>query len=251
MEFDDLKLKSISCVLRHTPGVNSWLAKNRYTHILGIQTCGNMEHVFDNKKIYLTENTVFFFNQKDDFLARVKELGESYTIHFTTYEPIETGSFAIKIGNSSQICSLLERLENLYTKNKITSNRASEQFYKLCSVIGELNNGIYRKSDNRLHEAREFIDSHFRDKECLENAARHINISRRRFNDLFKSAFGITPHEYVTSLKIGVAKELLLADGLSISNVSLISGFSDPKYFYKAFKLEVGSTPGAFKKRKP
>lgn len=250
MEFENLKLKSISCVLKHTPRVNSWPAKNRYTHILGIQLRGNMEHIFPNKKIYLTENTVFFFNQKDDFLARVKELGESYTVHFTTYEPIETDSFAVKIGNPAQIYSLLERLENLYIENKTNSNRASEQFYKLCTILCDLKNGIYRKSDNRLLGAREYIDSHFRDKECLDNAAKLINISRRRFNDLFKSAFGITPHEYVTSLKIGVAKELLRADGLSISDISSISGFSDPRYFCKAFKTEVGTTPGAFKKRK-
>ena len=130
MEFENLKLKNIVCVLKHTPRVNSWLAKNRRTHIMGIQMRGNMEHVFDNRKIYLTENTVFFFNQKDDFLARVKELGISYTVHFTTYEPIETESFAVKIGNSSQIYSLLERLESGFYE--------TEDVAELKKALGEI-----------------------------------------------------------------------------------------------------------------
>ena len=247
MEFQNLKLKNISIILKHTPSVKRWRTKNRQTHILGIQLRGNMYHEIGNGEITLTQNSVFFFNQKDDFLAVVKELGESYSIHFTTYEPIETDSFAFKLNNTNEIYSLIERIER---QNSTDGNSllATSDFYRLLSVIESYRFQTYHKHDERSKHAKEYIDLHFKETDCLENAAIESKVSRRRFNDLFKALFNSTPNRYLTSVRIKKAKELLLNPEISIKRIAELSGFEDFYYFSKVFKKETGLSPMQFRK---
>ena len=51
--------------------------------------------------------------------------------------------------------------------------------------------------------------------------------------------------EYVRTLRLGKAKELLL-EGLNISESAYRTGFSDPNYFSKCFKKKYGLTPSDF-----
>ena len=88
MEFSNLKIKEICSVVRYTPEKSHWKTENRKNNIVGIQLKGYAKHNFGYKKIILSENTVFFFNQKDDYTVDVGEKGNAYSVHFTTYEPI-------------------------------------------------------------------------------------------------------------------------------------------------------------------
>jgi AraC-like DNA-binding protein len=247
MEFRNLKLKNVSIVLKHTPSVKRWRTKNRQTHILGIQLRGKMHHEICDGEITLTENSVFFFNQKDDFLAIVKELGESYSIHFTTYEPIETDSFAFKLNNVKEIYSLIERVER---QNSTGGNPllAASDFYRLLAVIESYRFQTYHKQDERSKRSKNYIDLHFKEKDCLEKAASESKVTRRRFNELFKAQFNSTPNRYLTSVRIEKAKELLLTSKIPIKQVAELSGFEDFYYFSKVFKKETGLSPMQFRK---
>ena len=46
------------------------------------------------------------------------------------------------------------------------------------------------------------MDLHFKEDGILALAAQKSELSRRRFNDLFKQQYGITPNDYLTDLKI-------------------------------------------------
>jgi AraC-like DNA-binding protein len=94
--------------------------------------------------------------------------------------------------------------------------------------------------------AKEYLDRNYREDGCIENAADISGISRRRFNDLFKNDFGITPNRYVTKQKVEYAKQLLCLKELSVSEISEICGFSDIYYFSRQFKNYIGITPSQF-----
>lgn len=227
--------------------MKQWQAKNRQTHIIGIQLRGNMYHDIGEGSITLTENCLFFFNQKDDFHAYVKELGESYTIHFTTYEPIETKSFVVRMQGASEAIQILDNVERALRRREDGENLAMSEFYKLCHLLEKLRSQTYHPQDNRISEAKKYLDLHFRESD-IQSAADKTGLSRRRFNDLFKKQYGITPGHYVTSLKINEAKALLVENGLSIQKIALLCGFEDHYYFCKVFKEMTGITPTQFRK---
>ena len=92
------------------------------------------------------------------------------------------------------------------------------------------------------------MDLNFREKGVLASAAQKSELSRRRFNDLFKQQYGITPNDYLTELKIDAAKSLLVDNGLSVKSIAELCGFEDIYYFCKIFKRHTGLTPTDFRR---
>ena len=81
----------------------------------------------------------------------------------------------------------------------------------------------------------------------MKRASEECEISRRRFNELFKNQFDITPNRYIVMRKIDLAKQLLKSGEIQISEISEICGFENIYYFSKVFKSEVGISPGKYK----
>lgn len=247
MKFSNIKLREFKNVYKHTPTVRRWQTNGRQTHILGIQLSGNNHHKMEKGTITLTENTLFFFNMKDDFSATVREFGESYTVHFTTWEPVETDSFSVKAQSPREAVSLLEGVERALYGNG-GENEAMSEFYKLCSLIEGLRSVSYHPTDSRVDGALEYMKLHFKERGALSLAAKITGLSRRRFNDLFKRQHGQTPNGYITQLKVNAAKAYLLDNSLSVKKIAEMCGFEDHFYFCKVFKKITGVSPTAFRR---
>ncbi|MBQ7040143.1 MAG: helix-turn-helix transcriptional regulator [Clostridia bacterium] len=79
-------------------------------------------------------------------------------------------------------------------------------------------------------------------------AAKKTNMSEAYFRKLFRSEYGMCPVEYLISLRIAHAKNLLTYQKSSISEIALESGFSDIYYFSRRFKKETGMTPTEYRR---
>lgn len=248
MDFSNLRVAEITNVLRHTPSVRQWRAEKRDTHIIGIQLFGVMHHEIAGRNLTLEENSLFFFNRDEDFSASVGELGESFTVHFKTTEPIETESFAVKTQSASDALSLLTKLERIYNLHKSNGHQAMSYFHRFCRIIEELCEKSYCKSDVRMERAKEYIDLNFKDYDVLGAATLVSQLSRRRFNTLFHVHYGVTPNEYLTSARIANAERLLSTGSISVSSVAEMSGFRDIYYFSKVFKAKSGLSPTEYMK---
>ncbi len=64
---------------------------------------------------------------------------------------------------------------------------------------------------SRLSSARDYLAARFNERTSLADAAAHAGLSPFYFQRLFAQAFGETPHEFVTRLRMEHAKKLLLA----------------------------------------
>ncbi len=248
MDFSNLRVSEITNVLRHTPSVRQWHSQKRETHIIGIQLFGVMHHEIGGKKLTLGENSLFFFNRDEDFSASVGELGESFTVHFKTDEPIQTESFAKRAQSSADAVSILTKLERLYSLHRANGHQAMSCFHRFCGIIEDLCEREYHKSDVRIERAREYMDLNYGDSEALCAAALVTGLSRRRFNTLFRAHLGVTPNEYLTSVRIANAKRLLTTGSISVSRVAQMCGFRDIYYFSKLFRAKSGSSPTEYVK---
>lgn len=80
----------------------------------------------------------------------------------------------------------------------------------------------------------------------LDKYLRTIPFSYDYLRKLFKSEMGMTPHNYLTSLRIQMAEKLLCAYGggeLNISEIAYNCGYSDSLYFSRVFKKNFGCSP--------
>ena len=249
MRFEDMRVKDVKLAIRYSTDSLHWVARNRHTHIIGINLSGREWHDFGYQQMMLEGTGVFFFNARDDFEVRVLEKGFSYSVHFTTYEEIETETFFTKTADVSELFHLLERIERQIALAGNGTHALFSDFYKLCAGVDAVHKKSYAPADPRMLRAEEYIKLHFRGADCLAALYASEQISRRQFDDLFKKRFDTTPARYITLQKIEYAKQLLAMPHLSIMEVAERSGFSDVYYFSKVFKKETGSTPSDFRKK--
>ena len=253
MNFENIKLKNVVWVGHYRPKMKKWPAVNRQTHIIGVGISGLSYNYIDGQNFKVEENCIYFLNVKDDYFVEVPnlEITESYSTHFTTYEPIDTPSFMIKVKNSSEIVKLLDKICAQYFSNTINTNSGFSHFYELLDYVQNLRKKNYSPSDKRMITAIEYLDANFADKNCIEIAQNACGISRRRFNELFKKQFDVTPNRYVITRKIGYAKQLLFSSPLSVSEISEVCGFNDICYFSNVFKSETGYSPCKYRTIEP
>ena len=245
LDFYNLMMKKNVMTLRFQPTLKGWSAKDRADHIIGVCLDGSSVHDFGYQKFTIEKDCIFYLNQKDDFVCNVIEGGPTFSIHFTTFEEVETPSFCIKVKNPVQIINLFEKHLKLASSD-IHSIRSN--FYRICSIFGEIHRKQNIRSDARVDAAKEFIDRSFSERDCLARVYENCSLSRRRLDELFRESFLITPSRYITQARISHAKQLLLLPNISISEISELCGFSDVYYFGKVFKAETGQSPGAFRK---
>jgi AraC-like DNA-binding protein len=82
----------------------------------------------------------------------------------------------------------------------------------------------------------------------LDQLARRAGMSRFHFLRRWKEAFGVTPHEDVTRLRIARAKALLAADA-SVTDVCFEVGFASLGSFSTLFAERAGCPPSAWRRR--
>lgn len=96
--------------------------------------------------------------------------------------------------------------------------------------------------------ARDYLEAHYAEDVSLAALARLTGLSPFHLLRTFRSAIGLTPHAYVTQVRVAQAKRLLLA-GLPLTQVALDTGFGDQSHFTKRFKQIVGVAPGQYRRR--
>ena len=100
----------------------------------------------------------------------------------------------------------------------------------------------------RIVQAKMFIDEHYSEQLDLDNIADEAFFSKFHFLRLFKNAYGRTPHQYLTFVRIQKAKELLKNKNSSASQVCFDVGFESITSFTSLFKRRTGITPSSYQK---
>lgn len=97
---------------------------------------------------------------------------------------------------------------------------------------------------------RKYVDEHFSEIKSPRQVAQACRINVRYMAQLFKDYGRITPHKYITRLKLNRAAQLLLSSTLHIQDIARMVGFDDPYHFSRNFKKMFGTSPRNFKNKK-
>ena len=98
-----------------------------------------------------------------------------------------------------------------------------------------------------MQRAMKFIEEHIGDSDInIGDMADATATSRSGLNRKMKSLLGVTPLDFIREARIRKACQML-KDGAAVNDVAYKCGFSDPKYFGKCFKAEMGMTPTEYK----
>jgi AraC-like DNA-binding protein len=100
---------------------------------------------------------------------------------------------------------------------------------------------------SRLCRARDYLGNCYRERITLQSAAGQACLSPFHFNRLFTQAFGETPHEFLTRIRIEEAKKLLLSENHSVTDICFEIGYESLGSFSMRFRSLTGSSPAVFR----
>lgn len=99
-----------------------------------------------------------------------------------------------------------------------------------------------------LQQALQIVEKNISNPDfSVEELSRGLHMSRVSAYKKLLSITGKTPLEFIRSIRLKRAAQLLGKSQLTIAEVAYEVGFNNPKYFAKYFKLEYGVLPSAYK----
>ncbi len=120
--------------------------------------------------------------------------------------------------------------------------------YLLKMFIDSLNKEKY-KLPRSLEQALKEIHYPENLREGIPALVRASGYSRPQLSRLIKKYRGVTPHEYVLTIRLDSAYQALILSDSEIDEISWEVGFSSVSHFYKAFKARFGVTPYSLRKK--
>ena len=162
---------------------------------------------------------------------------------------VETNALFASEGCSVQILQDSEHLEK-------AMKAADKEEIKQIFLARTKKIALYYSKGNPQH-CRKFvrlivedINKNYYNKQIgLKNYAKEFCVNESYLSDLFKSEFGQTFTNYLSQVRINMAKQLLSQFDLKIFEISDMVGYENTKYFNRVFKKLVGCTPSEYQER--
>jgi len=137
---------------------------------------------------------------------------------------------------------LASRINNLLAQQKLLQKRFQKQI--------EVNPGevtITPVDEKFLKQALEAVEKQIDNPDfSVEDLSREMCMSRVTFYRKIVSLTGRSPLEFIRSIRLKRAAQLLDKSGMSIAEIAYEVGFNDPKIFSKFFKEEFNMLPSQY-----
>lgn len=102
--------------------------------------------------------------------------------------------------------------------------------------------------DDRIFTISNYFRFHYRQKIDLESLVKQHGMTLRTFYREWHKYYTETPTQYLISLRLNYAMELLQNPGIRIFEIANRCGFCDPMYFQRCFSRKYGMAPGRYRK---
>lgn len=147
------------------------------------------------------------------------------------------------------------RLERLLKENQALTLyrnfRVSSEIQKLLLfVLNDQNSGnLIGEVPPSIAALTEYLAQNYSHEISLEDMAARCGLSKYHFLRSFKQYTGFTPYDYLNTLRIAQAKNLLADTDLPAYKIGQMVGFPGEASFIRLFKLKTGATPGAYREK--
>ncbi len=142
------------------------------------------------------------------------------------------------------------RVRNLLAQRKALREAFFRQFTQTSTPSSQLTSP---KEDPFLTKVRTTVEKHLADETyTVDRLAFDVFLSRVQLFRKLKSLVGLSPLEFISSVRLGRAAELLQEGNMSVAEVCITVGFgTNYSYFSKRFKERFGVSPSEFPSKNP
>lgn len=239
------------------------IASLNFRHV-NYRECDVFAYTLSGSATYTFDDGSIISVKKGDILYASRETGYKLTVTDPDYSIIYVDFIFDGISpRQNKVFSPKnpEHAENTFRKLlKCYNSPSASSFQECMSLIYDIY-GIIRTTANReytspgvrskIDEAKKYIDANFKDLSLsVTSLAERVDLSEVYFRKLFKAQFDVSPAQYIISVRLKKAKELMKSPFLTLEECAVQSGFSSIQYFCRVFKKATGMTPGSYRSKK-
>ena len=200
----------------------------------GVVTINEKEYHIDSGQYFLIKkgDKVFYkADHKDPWYYMWVSFDGNFAKNFSKFPPA---------GNISP--EIFMNLMTVFEKEKYREEYIISQIYLLYIQLSD-DSDIKPIAD----KIKDYIDTNYSGKLHVENIAKVFNINRKHLTRIFGERFGMPTKKYITQIKMNHALAML-KNGATVKYTAEHLSYEDPFTFSKAFKKEMGYSPGEIKK---
>lgn len=138
----------------------------------------------------------------------------------------------------------IKKMDSLKKEREIDSLH-KEMCYAYCERMTKMSRDhIISRS---ISKCLDYINANIHSAVSLNDLAKVSGLSECYLSRLFAKEMGVCVHEYILSLKIDRAKNLLSYSDYSITDIANFLSFSSQSHFISSFRKHVGITPNKYR----
>lgn len=186
-----------------------------------------------------------YLNGLETIEAIRKDRKEMKIIIVSGYDNFSYAQKAMELGVFSYLLKPLDM-----QKFKEVLESAINGYEKRLLEINLLNkHGYHEEKQASADEIKTYMKTHYGSAELSLNAmADYFNVSSSTMAKMVKKRTGMNFSEYLNSLRLEAAENLLKESELTINEISLIVGYSSQHYFSRIFKKYKEVSPETYRK---
>lgn len=100
----------------------------------------------------------------------------------------------------------------------------------------------------KIQEAVRYFNEHFSEPLSIAQYAENQHISVCWFIRSFRLSMGISPMQYITSVRLNRARTLLESTDYTIQEIGAMVGYDNPLYFSRVFRRQMGEPPSHYRR---
>ena len=238
-----------------------WQKGRRDYQILYVAN-GKPHFWFDGKEEIVSAGYMVLYKPEEiqKYVYYLEDNPEVFWIHFTGSDVKNILAYhGISLDEHVFYCGVLPDYKALFRK--------IIQELQLCrygyeDYIASLFNDILLLVDRQQHEQKKatgnvqeqieraaaYFNENYNTKISIDDYAESLHISTNWFIHNFKQYAGMSPAQYILSLRMVNAQSLLERTTYNIKEISEIVGYENPLYFSRVFKKEIGKSPTQYRK---
>lgn len=172
-------------------------------------------------------------------------VSESIVANLHSCNYAEPEIFTFQNGNEGAML-FLQLLTEWQTRR--SANQAKSTVYAILEKMDHERKT--RAEDTAFAACRQYIEAHFCDPSLnVADVCERGFISPSGLQRAFLRHFGVSPKQYIIKLRMDKALQLLVENKLCVREIALLCGFSDDKYFSRAFREKYGYPPSQLRRR--
>ena len=173
---------------------------------------------------------------------------ECIDIFFKTDVPVSPAAFCENYKSNKVLPELFKKIFTIWTaKNPGYYHECLALLYKIFAETEKASSYISGKKYAHITPAVEYINKNFtKPNISCKEIAKLCDVSYSYIKRIFKEKFNVPPEKYIMHLKLNYACDLLKSGRYTVKEVSDMAGFTDPNYFSRCFKQNIGIAPSKY-----